>query len=112
MHPRLQLAFLVLSATLACSALGKEPINEETLEAKASMLVLPSVADGVLVVQICSTCTAMSLQAGASTRYFLDKKSVSLKDLTDYVRLHGNAFAAVNYDEKTHALNRISVSLQ
>lgn len=110
MRSRLQLASLVLGAALACNAFAKEQINEESLEASAAMLSMPAVADGVLVVKTCNECEAKSLRASPITRYVLGGKNVSLKDLSDYVRSHGKAFASVNYDAKTRALNRISVS--
>jgi len=108
----LQLALLALGTTLAFAAVGKEKINEETLEATASMLSLPAAADGVLVVTLCPTCTPISLQANASTQYFLAQKPVTLQQLADYARTHGNAFAGVNYDTKTHALNRIRIAVK
>lgn len=112
MRSRLQLACLLLGATLAFSAVAKTPLNEETLEATAGMLAMPSTTDGVLVVTMCATCTPLSLQASAKTQYFLDQKPVTLKELTDYARTHGSAFAGVNYDTKTRALNRIRVAVK
>ena len=112
MRSILKLACLALGATLAFSAVAKEEINEETLEAKASMLSLPAASDGVLVVTLCGGCTPISLQASAKTQYFLAQRAVTLQELAAYARTHGNAFAGVNYDTKTLALNRIRVSVK
>ena len=111
MHFRLQLAVLVLGATLAGSAVARQPISEETLEASGSMLSMPAAADGVLVVYMCASCKPMSLRANATTQYFFNHTPVTLKEMTDYVRAHGDAFAGVNYDTKTLALKRIRVSV-
>lgn len=111
MNPRLPLAVLILGATLAGTAVARQPANEETLEATASMLSMPSTTDGVLVVLQCSSCTPISLQASAKTVYFFNKTPVTLAEMADYVRSHGKAFAGVNYDTETHALNRIRVSV-
>lgn len=110
MRFRLQFALLVLGTTLAGGASAKEQITDETLEAKTGMLTLPSVSDGVLLVKVCQQCAVHSLQASTATRYLINGKANSLKDFADYVRVHGNAFAAVNYDTKTRALHRISVT--
>ena len=110
MRSRLQLVSLLFGIALACTAVGKpQLVDEESFEARASMLSMPAAADGVLVVQTCAECKLLSVQASPATRYLLGGKAVTLKDLTDYVRTHGNAFASVNYDTKTKALNYIAV---
>ena len=112
MRSRLQLVSLLFGVALACTAVGKPQVDEEVFEARASMLSMPAVAEGVLVVQTCAECKLLSLQASAGTRYLLGRQAVSLKELSDYVRTHGNAFAALNYDTKTRALNSIAVSVR
>jgi hypothetical protein len=112
MRSMLKLACLVLGATLACSAVAREEINEETLEATAGMLALPATTDGVLVVTMCGGCVPKSLQASSKTQYFLAQRAVTLAELTAYARTHVNAFAGVNYDTKTNALNRIRIAVK
>ncbi len=107
----LQFACLVVGAALAHTALAKEHLTEETMEATADMLVLPAVTEGVLTVRTCEKCPARTLHASAATRYMLGRKIVTLKDLSDYVRSNGRAFTAVSYDRKTLALNGIKVSV-
>ncbi len=108
MRSVLSLAVLVLAACLSGNTLAKEQLDNETLEAVGSMLSLPATADGVLVIS-CTQCKAFSIQAGASTRYFIAERPVLLAQFADYLRTHGKEGVGVSYNTKAKVLNSIRV---
>ena len=102
-------AALLLSSALSLPSMGGVKIREQAYEASASQIRLPTSDTGELVLQTCPTCTALRLRAGADTRYQIGKHSVSLVELTQFLKTSPSARLVVMQLNGTNNLSRIKV---
>jgi hypothetical protein len=111
MRSLFKLVLLSLVTIAALPIAAKQPRATDTLEASASMLSMPSVADGILVVKVCQDCEAITLRASATTQYVLGKEQVTLREFSIFARDNGKAFVAVTHDIAGTRVLRLTASL-
>jgi hypothetical protein len=103
-------ALLIVLAAAVIPASAREISTVDIVEATTSMLTMPAVADGILVVKTCATCKERSLRATANTRYLIGQQQVSLQQFSAFVRDNSDVFVAVHYDTASTLLLGLKAS--
>jgi hypothetical protein len=103
-------ALLIVLAAAVLPASAREHSTADIVEASTSMLTMPAVVDGILVVKTCATCKERSLRATANTQYLLGQQRVSLQQFTTFVRENSDVFVAVQYDTASALLLGLKAS--
>jgi hypothetical protein len=86
----LVLASLLLLPLSGNAASNRSKVLEDGREVTPAMLTLPTLADGVLAIQGCSSCKRISLQFSRATRFYVGKTEVGYPDLQRHLRAHPN----------------------
>jgi hypothetical protein len=84
--------------------------TERTLEASTAGITLPASESGTLVVQGCSACVRNELRVTPRTRYLVGGESVTLAELSAFLRRSGPHFAIVHYGLDKPEVSRLQVS--
>jgi hypothetical protein len=115
--PRLMtcsVTFAAMGCLLAPLAIAKPPaaigriVNTEVAaEVTPAQIVLPSSANGILVVTRCAKCAPESLVAGASTKWLIGKESVDLVAMRTHLAANPKTPVAVFYTSDRRELKRV-----
>jgi hypothetical protein len=113
------IAFMLVAICLAPCAAAKPPgaigriVNvEAAAEVTASQIVLPTTADGILVVTRCPKCAPQSLVANSGTRWLIGKDVVDLAALRAHLTANPRASLAVFYSADRRELKRVHASVR
>lgn len=109
-HHALLLAGLAVVALPLRAAEPPPVILEQAIEARASAVLLPSSANGMLVVTGCTGCAPQSLVTTARTRYLADSVPVTLAALRAALASAPGAGLVVFYDAKSREVTRVMAS--
>jgi hypothetical protein len=95
-----KLIALVLTSLLLLPLSGnadnaRSKVLEDGREVIPSMLTLPTLADGLLAIQGCSSCKRIPLQLARETRFYVGKTEVNYADLQRHLRAHPNVSVLV-----------------
>lgn len=87
----------VAALLLAPLVANAEPprVLEDAREVLPAMLTLPSLADGVVSIQGCSTCKRTNFTLARDARFFVGQTEVTLRDLQTQLRRDPNASVLV-----------------
>jgi hypothetical protein len=91
----LVIASLLMLPVSGNAAANRSKVLEDGREVTPSMLTLPTLADGVLAIQGCSSCKRISLQFARTTRFYIAKTEVGYPDLQRHLRAHPNVSVLV-----------------
>ena len=104
----------VLIASIALLALAAMPAgarnttgNEDGKELTTSQIILPSLVDGTVTVQVCSACTRFTYTMNAATRFYVGDAEVSYSEYTRYVASHPEAFIHLVTPIKQNVIKRL-----
>ena len=85
-------------------------ILEQAVEARASAVVLPSSATGMLVVSRCTSCAPQSFVTSSRTQYFVAQEPVALAALRSGFAVAPGTPVTVFYDTRSHEVTRVIAS--
>jgi hypothetical protein len=103
----LVIASLLLLPISGNAAANRSKVLEDGREVTPAMLTLPTLADGVLAIQGCSSCKRISLQFARTTRFYIARTEVGYADLQRHLRAHPNVSVLVVSPKGQNIVTRI-----
>jgi hypothetical protein len=102
---------LAVSIALGASASAQQlEIVELAVETTSDLVVLPSSAGGTLVAMACMGCRPQSFQGDGSTKYYYDRRQVTLEALQRAFLEARRADVTILYDRASGRLTRLIAS--
>lgn len=98
------LLMLPLSGNAAST---RSRVLEDGREVTPAMLTLPTLADGMLSIQGCSSCKRISLQFSRATRFYISKTEVTYADLQRHLRANPKVSVVVVSPKGQKIVSRI-----
>lgn len=106
----LVIASLLLLSVGNYSAANGSKVLEDGREVTPAMLTLPTLADGRLAIQGCSSCKRISLQFARAARFYVGKTEVTYPDLQRHLRAHPEVSVVVVSPKGQNIVTRIVAS--
>lgn len=104
------IAALLLSSALSVPSMGAIKVRELSYETSPAMVTLPTAVNGELALQTCATCRALRLRASDETRYQINRRSVTLAEMKQFIARHNPNNMVVMQRKGTNELSRIVIS--
>jgi hypothetical protein len=85
-------------------------VLEDAREVRPSMLTLPSLPDGVVAIQGCTSCKRISLNLSRTARFYVGKTEVTYTDLQRHLRSYPESAVVVVSPLGQNVVTRIQAS--